>query len=211
MNARPPLLATWLLTHFTSDGRSESLIGDLIEQYRGGRSSAWYWRQAVTAIGGGFVVQAWLQKWLVIGVVGLNLFLPYAYRHFVSHWVTIVDRAWYPRFINWLLKTHLDLTWRMTHRFHLWALTGTVVWCALLALVAWALVRSFPRHRGLVLTVFLFSSVGQCMPHLRVAFVDWVRDPGNPIWFFNVLCFATFAFIATPFSILWGGGAARTS
>jgi hypothetical protein len=211
MNARPPVLATWLLNHLASGEKSESLIGDLIEQYQRGRSSAWYWRQVVTAVGGSFVVQAWLHKWLAIGVVGLNLLLPYAYMRFVSHWVAIVDRAWYPQFINWLLKTDLDVIWRMTYRFHLWALTGTVVWCALLALVAWALVRSFPRHRGLVLTVFLFSNVGQCMPYLRVALVDWVRDPGNPIWFFSVLCFATFAFIATPLSILWGGRTARAS
>ena len=68
------------------------------------------------------------------------------------------------------------------------ALTGTVVRCPLLAVVAWGLVRSFPGRRGLVPTVFLISNVGQCIPHLRIAFMDWVRDPGNPMWFFNVLC-----------------------
>ena len=87
----------------------------------------------------------------------------------------------------------------------MWALTGTVAWCALVASVAWVLVRRYPRQRGLLLTVFLVSNVGQCVPYLRVAFVDWLRDPGNPIWFFNVLWSAIFTFIATPFSILWGG------
>ena len=44
---RPPRLATWLLHCF---GVHESLVGDLIERYSQGRSSAWYWHQVVIAI-----------------------------------------------------------------------------------------------------------------------------------------------------------------
>ena len=44
---RPPRLATWLLRCF---GVHESLVGDLIERYSQGRSSAWYWHQVVIAI-----------------------------------------------------------------------------------------------------------------------------------------------------------------
>lgn len=41
----PPPLATWILGHLTAGYRDEALDGDLIEVYRLGRSSAWYWRQ----------------------------------------------------------------------------------------------------------------------------------------------------------------------
>lgn len=39
--------ATWLLKR---SGINEALSGDLIEQYRRGRSATWYWRQALIAI-----------------------------------------------------------------------------------------------------------------------------------------------------------------
>jgi len=44
---RPPVLASWLLQRF---GVNESLVGDLAEQHRRGRSTAWLWRQALIAI-----------------------------------------------------------------------------------------------------------------------------------------------------------------
>ena len=43
----PPFLATRFLEH---SGVSEPLVGDLVEQYRQGRSGVWSWRQAVLAI-----------------------------------------------------------------------------------------------------------------------------------------------------------------
>ena len=36
-----------MLTHF---GRNEVLAGDLVEEYRQGRTVAWYWRQVLVAI-----------------------------------------------------------------------------------------------------------------------------------------------------------------
>jgi preprotein translocase subunit SecY len=47
-HTEPPSAATWLLTHLGR--RNESLVGDLLEEYRRGRSSNWYWRQVVAAI-----------------------------------------------------------------------------------------------------------------------------------------------------------------
>src|SRR5262249_41220040 len=157
------------------------------------------------AIVGGFAAQVWLHRGLAAGVVVVNVLLPYAYMRFVWQWVAVVDQAWYPRVINWLLATNLEGIWRMTYRVHLWALTGTAAWCSLLAVVAWTFVRRFPRQRGLVLALCLFSNVGECAPYLRLSVVDWVHDPGNPVWFFNVVCFAAFACVLAPLSILWGG------
>jgi hypothetical protein len=52
MNKRsPPRLATWILMHFASDYRRDSLVGDLIEQYECGRTRAWYWKQVAVAFG----------------------------------------------------------------------------------------------------------------------------------------------------------------
>jgi hypothetical protein len=43
-------LATWMLKHLTFGG-SEALVGDLLEEFLGGRSLRWYWRQVLCAIG----------------------------------------------------------------------------------------------------------------------------------------------------------------
>ena len=46
----PPALAMWLLRHVGSGYRSESLEGDLFEEYQHGRAPWWYWRQVLVAI-----------------------------------------------------------------------------------------------------------------------------------------------------------------
>lgn len=46
----PPKLATWLLEQFSPVLKNAALAGDLIEAFKQGRSSAWYWRQVFWAI-----------------------------------------------------------------------------------------------------------------------------------------------------------------
>ena len=48
--SHPPILATKLLGHLASGPHGDALAGDLIEQYRHGRSAVWLWRQALLAI-----------------------------------------------------------------------------------------------------------------------------------------------------------------
>ena len=43
----PPTIPTWLWRHFVWN---DALIGDLIEEFRRGRSEWWYWRQALGSI-----------------------------------------------------------------------------------------------------------------------------------------------------------------
>ncbi len=45
---KPPACATGLLLRLGP--QDESFIGDLVEEYGGGRSRAWYWRQVLSAI-----------------------------------------------------------------------------------------------------------------------------------------------------------------
>jgi hypothetical protein len=49
-SSRPPTLATWFLKHLRLEEMDEALLGDLFEDFRQGRSAAWYWRQVVSAI-----------------------------------------------------------------------------------------------------------------------------------------------------------------
>src|ERR1700722_7654359 len=70
MISHPPTVATWLLEHFHSGPRNQSLVGDMMEEYKNGRSDAWYWRQALTAIFLSFYTDIWRHKIITIrGVV----------------------------------------------------------------------------------------------------------------------------------------------
>jgi hypothetical protein len=49
----PPLIATWMLEHWTLGPGNNALAGDLLEEFRSGRAGrtrAWYWRQVIAAI-----------------------------------------------------------------------------------------------------------------------------------------------------------------
>jgi hypothetical protein len=46
----PPRIATWLLQHLGCDPNNEAIVGDLVEQYRAGRSRMWYRGQALRAL-----------------------------------------------------------------------------------------------------------------------------------------------------------------
>ena len=45
----PPPLASRILEHCTPTSRDEALTGDLLEEFRSGRSDGWYWRQVFAA------------------------------------------------------------------------------------------------------------------------------------------------------------------
>jgi hypothetical protein len=49
-NREPPKMAVWLLKRWASPYQRDSLLGDLLEMYRAGRSRLWYWRQVVAAL-----------------------------------------------------------------------------------------------------------------------------------------------------------------
>ncbi len=50
---RPPALANWLLDRLGNTRQNPALAGDLLEEFRNGRSAAWYWRQSLRAIANG--------------------------------------------------------------------------------------------------------------------------------------------------------------
>jgi len=64
-STEPPHLATWLIEHTGRD--RTSLAGDLLEEYRRGRSTAWYWKQVLTTLARDLSVEALI----VVGLIAL--------------------------------------------------------------------------------------------------------------------------------------------
>jgi hypothetical protein len=51
MSTNPPAIALWLLGRLVGGPSREALLGDLVEQHARGRSNAWFWKEALAAIG----------------------------------------------------------------------------------------------------------------------------------------------------------------
>lgn len=68
---KPPVLANWLLNRSGFTGQNPPLAGDLLEEFRNGRSSAWYWRQTLAVIAAGLVLNARLyRRYLMAAIIG---------------------------------------------------------------------------------------------------------------------------------------------
>ena len=67
----PPRMATWLLKHLGPRYRSESLAGDLFEEYQQDRTRGWYWRQTAAAImvGGTRLLRVRLPRFVLTAVL----------------------------------------------------------------------------------------------------------------------------------------------
>ena len=204
--SRPPRLADWLLRRFASGPKKRSLIGDLHEQRARGRSSAWYWRQAISAIAASFAAELSQHKLLAVAVTVLAVYLPDVYR-LSGLWILAVrlNRLWYPHLINSRWSWMVTNPWAYRLKPYLW--TSDLVWCAILAATTWIMIQLRPRQRGLLVTVFLVTQIGVRAPLVGYALRDWLRDPGNPIWLYGFLWYSAVTFVAIPCSILLVGAA----
>jgi hypothetical protein len=83
---QPPRIAVWLVSQFTPAGESESILGDLLEEFsqlaaKSGVAVArtWYWRQTVKTIvhlaGTGFRVAPWSTAAAIVGGLLLHRFV----------------------------------------------------------------------------------------------------------------------------------------
>ena len=76
---QPPRVATWLLDNFRYGPLSDSLVGDLIEQFRQGRSRYWYYRQVAVALAAGMVKGVREHKFRALAGLSAGCCILYAY------------------------------------------------------------------------------------------------------------------------------------
>jgi hypothetical protein len=137
--SQPPRLATWLLQHLAFGPRRESLLGDLIEQYRNGRSPTWYWWQVLTAILVGAIRDVRDHKVLAIRAVATGWLL-YVLFSFPVNWLSGATRVW---FTNSLIDTGRYSFWWEFWSGQLPARFFVYVACAA---SGWIVARLHPGH-----------------------------------------------------------------
>jgi hypothetical protein len=80
MDRRPPTLADWLLDRLGYTRQNAALAGDLLEEYREGRSAGWYWRQTIGVIAHAIPRHASaLAPYMLALIAGYALQLPLSY------------------------------------------------------------------------------------------------------------------------------------
>jgi hypothetical protein len=89
MNAQGPRVATWLAERLLTTHTRESLIGDLIEQYREGQSAMWYWGQVLRAIVASTTDDLIAHKLIALRALGLGLALYFLFS-FPVVWLSTV-------------------------------------------------------------------------------------------------------------------------
>jgi hypothetical protein len=146
---KPPARATGLLVRLGP--QDESFVGDLVEEYRSGRSRVWYWRQVLSAI-------------LLTSIRQIGAEPVRALMTLVTGWATLLlvflmlgDRT-AEALAGWVWNWDRQTAYA-TQVWWPFRITAVFVSYTGFALSALAVVRSHRRHPGPVLTAYAVSVV----------------------------------------------------
>ncbi len=194
---QPPRVATWLLERLASGKKRESLVGDLIEQQRNGRSASWYWRQVLTAILAGAATDIRAHKLLAVRAVMVGFSCMWAFSALARFSLQIL----------WALSSggvyvggywiRLDYSWIRHGRYIAFLLASMGS-----AGSGWIVGRLHRENQAPMVFAFLASVVVAATVQLvlQVRLVGWAIRPFTQ-YPLMVLLF----FVAVPLSILLGG------
>jgi hypothetical protein len=137
---RPPQLADWLLHRLASGPKRQSLIGDLHEQHRRGRSTAWYWRQVLHAIAASALWDIRQHPAFAVRTVALTYL-------FMVPWIFFTGFIYGST--KWWMVDHVI---KGSVAFHdLWVLYQApllTAWCVGAALIGWVVATAHAESRA---------------------------------------------------------------
>jgi hypothetical protein len=194
--AQPPRLATWLLLRLASGEKRESLIGDLAEHYRRGRSSGWYWRQVLIVLLVGTAQDIRGHKLVAMRAVVLTwmFLIPWI---FFTGWLYGSTRFW----------VEATLIRGSVHLHDFWVIYEApllITWCLGSAMIGWIVARLDPDCRAGML---FLCGASQLPFALQWGSTIWrLANAGLPFFAsFPMIVRAAGVFVAMPLS-LWLGG-----
>ena len=196
---QPPRLATWLLDRLASGPNRESLSGDLAEQYRRGRSAAWYWRQALTALVLSAVRDMRDHRLIAVRAVVMTwmFLIPWI---FFTGWAYGTTRFWVMDMVRG--SVHLEDFW------NIYQAPLLIMWCLGSAMIGWIIARlDLDCRAGM-----LFVGAASQLPFA----IEW----GAPMWrlanaglpffaSFPMMIKFTGVFVLMPLSLWLGGLSAK--
>ena len=102
-------VGTWLLDRFCDD---PAVAGDLMEEYRRGQSTLWYWREVVAAICAYSWSAIWEHKWMTVRAIMTGWLFAFVVirmgMHDIVHprWDAVAPAALYPcaAYVVWALN-----------------------------------------------------------------------------------------------------------
>jgi hypothetical protein len=152
--SQPPALATWCLERLRFGVTNDFLIGDLIEEYRRGRSRSWYWKQVVAAFFVNFGEEVRAHPLL-------------ATRTVASVW-----SVWY--LYNFAFRSSLQkLTIPLPPTIgFMWLLAGCVAWAG----AGWVVARIHRDHKTTIVLVFVVSVLLWKLPWFYQLSLDTFRN-----------------------------------
>jgi hypothetical protein len=187
-SVQPPRLATWLLARLAPGPESESMIGDLEERYRAGRSSLWYWRQVLSVILASVSRDVRGHRLLALRAVAAGWLLHGAFSMPVN-WLTRAARI---QMEDWLIETGRFTEWGA---FWSGQLPATLLVYTACLLTGWLVGRLHARHSMAMVSAFaaslfvlefaiplVFLSLGQHRVPLSMLVVLSVLAVGRPIF-----------------------------
>jgi hypothetical protein len=186
---QPPKAARWLLERLGCSPNNATVIGDLDERYRQGRSDLWYWRQALQAIAMSFFKEAWTYKLLIASAIlyGWTIYFYVSRFSFYLTWELFSALASWSRY------------WRHDSTPMVVQVSELLLWGIL---TGWLVARWHPRSRKA--TVLAYAGFFAAMQTAQIAH-DLLRGRGGPPFYILIFSIPLLVVII-PITILIGGG-----
>lgn len=103
MLRKPPALANWLLDSLGYTRQNAALAGDLLEEFRNGRSAGWYWRQTLAVIAKGIGHNALALRFLIALFAGFAVQFGVVVSLWSLHYPGELHASGWVRFGAWAL------------------------------------------------------------------------------------------------------------
>jgi hypothetical protein len=191
----PPRVATWLAQRLLPGSRRESLLGDLIEQYRQGRSGIWYWRQVLAAILIGNLHELAAHKVLALRAVTIGWTLYFLFSFPVT-WAGSIAENW--------LGQHVIVCDPDSFSCQFWLnqLSAELLIYVAAAVSGGIVARLHHKHWVAMLSVYAASVL-----LFECGMVGWMASQGGPPVPVSrtVLIVANLTVVVRPLCILLGG------
>jgi hypothetical protein len=188
-SAQPPTTATWLLENLTSGRGNDSLQGDLMEEYRSGRSGAWYLRQVLMTIAVTFWEEISAHKLLAVRAVATGWAVWYLYVLFM-----------YKLLIPFAQELPLAFRFGPYSGFAWW-----IIWLSVRAASGWIVARSHREHQTAMVLIFSASVLLWKLQILPWTFSSLVADAIGDSRYAPYIVSNLTSVILPPVCILIGG------